>query len=84
MNVREYLSKIKNLCDLLESSGHKVSETEHVLSILNRLGDEFEAVVAVITSKETTPTVQYVSSVLLSHEGRLEQRNSTTQEFSIN
>lgn len=84
MNVREYLSKIKNLCDLLESSGHKVNETEHVLNILNGLGEEFEAIVAVISSRETTPSVQYVSSILLAHEGRLEQKNSATSEFSIN
>lgn len=74
MSIREYLSEIKNLCDLLESSGHKVSETEHVLSILNGLSDDFEAIVAVITSKESTPSVQYVSSLLLGHKGRLEQK----------
>lgn len=57
---------------MLESSGHKVSETEQVLNILNGLDASFESVIAVILSKETTPSVQYVTSVLLAHEGRLE------------
>lgn len=83
-SIREYLGKIKNLCDLLESSGHKVSETDQVLHILNGLGDEFEAIVAVITSQESTPSVQYASSCLLAHEGRLEQKNHSSTDFSIN
>lgn len=66
MSVREYLNKIKTLYDTLESSGHRVSETEQVLNILNGLDDSFESVVAVISSKETTPSVQYVTSILLS------------------
>lgn len=84
MSVREYLNKIKTLCDTLESSGHRVSETEQVLNILNGLDDSFESVVAVIASKETIPSVQYVTSVLLAHEGRLEQKQNATQDFSIN
>lgn len=84
LSIREYLNKIKNICDMLESSGHKVDETEHVLTILNGLDDNFEAIVAVITSRETTPSVQYVTSILLAHEGRLEQKQASTQEFSIN
>jgi len=33
--IREHLSKIKTLCDLIESYGHKVTETEHILTIVN-------------------------------------------------
>lgn len=78
------MNKVKTLCGTLESSGHKISETEQVLNILNGLDDSFESVVAVISSKETTPSVQYVTSVLLAHEGRLEQKQSSPQDFSIN
>lgn len=49
MNIREYLSKIKTLCDLLESSGHKVNETKQVLTILNGLDEDFEAIIVVIS-----------------------------------
>lgn len=46
----EYLAKIKTTCDLLEAAGHKISDSEQVLIILSGLNDEYEAVVAVISS----------------------------------
>lgn len=63
MTIREYLSKIKTLCDLLESAGHKVTESEHILTILNGLDNDYEAIVAVISSQETPPSLQHVHSV---------------------
>lgn len=47
---REYLSKIKTTCDLLEAAKHKISDTEQVLTILSGLSEEYA--VAVISSKE--------------------------------
>lgn len=82
--MREYLTKIKTLCDQLGTASHKVSELVQMLSILSGLDDEYEAVVAVISSKERTPSIEYVHSVLLSHEGRIEQNKPVINEFSAN
>lgn len=82
--MRDYLSKIKMLCDQLASAGHKISDYEQILSILNGLDEEYEAVAAVISSKETTPTIQYVHATLLAHEGRIEQKKSTGSDFTAN
>lgn len=67
---------MKFFCDLLEVAGHKVSEIEHVLPILNGLDEEYEGVVVVISLKETSPSLQYVLSTLLAHEGKLDQKKS--------
>lgn len=69
--MREYLSKIKTTCDLLEAAGHIVSDTEQLLTILSGLNEEYEVVVAVISSKETLPSMQYVHSTLLAHKEEL-------------
>lgn len=37
--MRDYLSKIKMLCDQLASAGHKISDYEQILSILNGLDE---------------------------------------------
>lgn len=62
-------------------SSHKVSDTEKVYSILSRLDNKYEAVVVVISSKETPPLIQYVHSILLAHEGRIEKRNQRYKDF---
>lgn len=36
-NMREYLSKVKTTCDLLEAAGHKVTDSEQIMTILNGL-----------------------------------------------
>lgn len=48
--MRDYISQVNNICNMLEAAGHKVSEKEQILSILNGLNEEYEAVVAVISS----------------------------------
>ena len=83
-SMKEYLYKIKNTCDLLEAAGHKMSNTEHVLTILSGLGDEYEAVVAVISSQKTLPTIDYVHSILLAHEGRLDYKKPSDTDMSVN
>lgn len=40
--MREYLTKIKTLCDLLDAAGHRVFDTEQILTILNGLDREYK------------------------------------------
>lgn len=54
--MREYLAQVNNICNMLEAAGHKITETEQVFTILNGLSDEYEAVVAVISSQPTLPS----------------------------
>ena len=75
-SMRDYLSKAKTICDQLACAGHKVADTEQILCILSGLDDEYEAVVAIISSNEKLPSLQSVQSMLLAHEGRLEQKLS--------
>lgn len=56
---------MKTYCDLPEAASHKVSNTEHILNIMNGLSEEYEAIVVVISSRETTPTLQYIHTTLL-------------------
>lgn len=51
---------------------------------MNGHDEEYDAVVAVISSNEVLPSLQYIHSILLAHEGRLEQKKSTNSEYSIN
>lgn len=51
MSMWEYLSKIKTPYDLLEAAGYAVTDTEQISSILGGLEDEYEATVAMISSK---------------------------------
>lgn len=82
--MREYLTKIKTLCDQLATASHKLFDLEKMLPILSGLDDEYEAVVAVVSSKERTPSIEYVHSILLSHEGRIEENKPVINEFSAN
>lgn len=83
MSMREYLTKMKTYCDLLEAAGHKTSKTKHVLSIMNGLDEEYEAVV-VLSSKETTHTLQHVHPTLLAHVARLDHKKSINHDMAVN
>jgi len=73
MPTGEYLTNVKSYYDLLDTAGHKVSESEWILTILSGLSEEYESLVTVVVSKKTLP---YVHSTLLSYESRIEQKRS--------
>lgn len=75
LSLLEYLSKIKTTCDLLEVAGHKVYDTEQVLTVLSGFSEGYEAVVVVISSKEIPPSMQYVHLTLLAHERRIKRNH---------
>lgn len=81
--TREYLSKIKTTCDL-EAVDHKVSDLKQILTILNELSDEYEVVIAVISSQMTLPLIDDVHSILLAHEARTDNKKPQELKFAIN
>ncbi|KAL6311690.1 hypothetical protein AAG906_019040 [Vitis piasezkii] len=83
LTMRDYLTKMKNYCDLLATAGHKISDTDHILAIMQGLGDEYESVIAVISSKKSSPSLQYVTSTLIAHEGRIAHKISSN-DLSVN
>lgn len=56
LGMREYLTKIKNLCDLLAAAGHKIPGNEQVLTILSGLSDEYEPVIVLSSFGEISPS----------------------------
>lgn len=80
MGMREYLNKIKGCCDVLNASGHFVSNEDQILYILSGLGQEYNPVVVSVSSKVDPISVGDVSALLLSFEARLEC--ASTPSFS--
>ena len=83
LTMRDYLTKMNNYCDLLATVGHKISDTDHILAIMQGLGDEYESVIAVISSKKSSHSLQYVTSTLIAHEGRIAHKISSN-DLSVN
>ncbi|KAK6118072.1 hypothetical protein DH2020_048186 [Rehmannia glutinosa] len=81
-SMREYLGKIKSLCDLLTSSGSQVSEAEHISHILLGLGSEYDAVMISITTRAVPCTLMEAYSILLSFENRIENSENIGNDNS--
>ena len=79
LSMRDYLTKMKGYFDMLGASGHRISDSDQVLAILNGLGDEYESIIAVVCSRDLPYTPQAVHNLLLSHEGRILLRNSNAE-----
>lgn len=75
LSMRDYLNKIKSCCDILNASGHKISDEDQVLYILSGLGTEYNPVMVNVSSRFEPLAVADVSSLLLSFEARLENNN---------
>ena len=69
--------KMKSYFDMLSAANHKISDTDQLLAVLNGLSDEYESIIAIICSREVPYSLHHVTSLLLSHEGRILQRNSS-------
>ncbi|KAL6332796.1 hypothetical protein AAG906_015059 [Vitis piasezkii] len=58
MTIRDYLTKMKNYCDLLATASHKISIRSY-------------------TCYNSSPSLQYVTSTLIAHEGRIAHKISS-------
>ncbi|XP_034704287.1 uncharacterized protein LOC117928519 [Vitis riparia] len=72
---------MKNYCDLLATAGHKILDTDHILAIMQGLGDEYKSVIVVISSKKSSPSLQYVTSTLIAHEGKIAHKISSNDLY---
>ncbi|KAL4375918.1 hypothetical protein GQ457_02G036070 [Hibiscus cannabinus] len=71
LSIREYTTQIKEICDLLATSGSPVSEVERIAMVLNGLPVEYESSVAAITVSRTPHTFDVVVSMMMDAESRL-------------
>lgn len=70
LNVKKYISKIQNLCTLIEASGHQISESERVEVVLEGLCTDYDAVVTLASfSMEPLPLCRLVD-ILLEYKSR--------------
>ena len=83
LTMRDYLTKMKNYCDLLATVGHKILDTDHIVAIMQGLGDEYKSVIVVIFSKKSSHFLQYVTSTLIPHEGRIAHK-IFSNDLSVN
>ncbi|KAL4376343.1 hypothetical protein GQ457_02G016120 [Hibiscus cannabinus] len=70
LSMKDFLMKIKSICDNLASCGEVISEHEQITAILNGLPPEYESVITVLTAGDTSSTVNSVRTVLLDAEAR--------------
>ncbi|KAL4308194.1 hypothetical protein GQ457_01G001570 [Hibiscus cannabinus] len=70
LTMRDYLMKLKSVCDSLASCGENISEQEHVTAILNGLPPEYDSVIIVITANPSPSDLRIVRTILLDAESR--------------
>ncbi|KAL4333776.1 hypothetical protein GQ457_07G016460 [Hibiscus cannabinus] len=71
LTIREYTTQVKEICDLLATSGSPVSYIEQIATVLNGLPVEFKPFVAAITVSREPYTFESVTSVLMDAESRI-------------
>lgn len=75
--MKDYTRQIKSLIDSLKAAGRLITIEYQNFHILSGLGHEYEYNISVITAKTNPITIQEVTSLLLSHESRLERESTT-------
>ncbi|KAL5770528.1 hypothetical protein ACOSP7_014682 [Xanthoceras sorbifolium] len=78
MSITEFVVKMKGIIDSLTATGQIITEIDLVSYILIGLGQEFDPVIATITTKKEDITLQESQFLLMSFEARLEQFTSHT------
>ncbi|GMI73304.1 hypothetical protein HRI_000999700 [Hibiscus trionum] len=73
LSMRDYLVKIKSVCDNLASCGEVILEHKHITAVLNGLPADFDSVIIVITTSSSSYDYNFVSSILLDADARQSQ-----------
>ena len=81
--MRDFLAKIKELCDLLGAAGCRIPEEDHILYILGGLSHDYDSVIVTVTAKTHDWTVQDVAALLHSFESRLEDPSAQISKINI-
>ncbi|KAL1079364.1 hypothetical protein V6Z11_D10G217700 [Gossypium hirsutum] len=75
--MKDYLMKIKIICQQLASCGEAISEPQQVTAILNGLPSKFDSIITIISATPTPATVHVVSTILLDAESRQQSMSNT-------
>ncbi|RVW59231.1 Retrovirus-related Pol polyprotein from transposon RE1 [Vitis vinifera] len=78
LSINDYVLKMRNIADMLSTSGKPVPDEDLILYILGGLGPEFETIVVNITSISEAISLQEAHYLLQSHEIRLEQLSAAS------
>lgn len=77
LSIADYYSRMKIIVDNLITAGILITNEELTLYLLGGLGSEYDLVVVNVTARNILPTLEETFSLLLTHESRVEQANST-------
>ncbi|KAL5753233.1 hypothetical protein ACOSQ2_023740 [Xanthoceras sorbifolium] len=75
--MSEYLMKKKSIMDALSFAGHPLTNDDKLMNILGGLGSEYNSFIIPITSVQHNYTLSEISSLLLTHETRLDQETQS-------
>lgn len=81
--MRDYLRRLKLIMDNLGIYGEKISDAEHIATILNGLPSEFDSMVTLITTSWQAYDVLALSSMLIDLEAR-QKSGVVVGLFSVN
>ncbi|KAK3226724.1 hypothetical protein Dsin_006586 [Dipteronia sinensis] len=78
-SVNDFVLKVKTISESLRAVGQKISEYDQILSILNGVGSEYDAIPRVIMSQREKISLQEASYLQMIHEQRMAQLDSVGQ-----
>ncbi|KAK9083599.1 hypothetical protein Scep_030070 [Stephania cephalantha] len=75
IKISEFVLKIKSVGSELKSIGQVITDSDLIQSVLNGLGHEFDPVVVLVSSQQSTMSLQDAQYLLMLHEQRIERLN---------
>lgn len=82
MSIEEYCLKVKVVADKLACDRSLISDKDLLMQILNGLGPGYLDLASIITANKMS--CDDACALLLTHEARLEQNQSTKAMFNAN
>ncbi|KAL5744767.1 hypothetical protein ACOSP7_027634 [Xanthoceras sorbifolium] len=83
LSMTEYLKKKKSIMDALAFAGHPLTNDDKLMQILGGLGLDYHSFIIPITSVQHNYTLSDISSLLLTHEARLDQ-DLASENLTVN
>ena len=83
LSINDFILKIKTIGHTLATIGKLLNDKELLLVILNRLDQEYETVVSLITYQADEIDLEKVQYLLLMHEQRLSVKNFVVNFDSV-
>jgi hypothetical protein len=79
MTAKDYFLSIKRMADELALAGQPLKSDEILTYILAGLGQKYDSLVSIITSRSDVVTLEELYSLLLIAESRINQHHDTIQ-----